>query len=90
MIILDIIIRFFRDVLDGPLYIILVVICLFLIIICIGNLLQNKKGKKQSDLSNNESLNKKMDYTTGVDYTNTIIQDDSNNYSDNVYSKNQK
>lgn len=47
---MDFIIGFFRDVLDGPLYIIVTIICIILICSCIGYLAEqsiNKKKKKQ-------------------------------------------
>lgn len=47
---MDLIIGFFRDVLDGPLYIIVTIICVILICSCIGYLAEqslNKKKKKK-------------------------------------------
>ena len=45
---MDIIIRFFRDVLDGPLYIVVAIICIILICSCIGYLAETSLNKKKA------------------------------------------
>lgn len=51
MVLVDIVIEFFRDTLDGPLYIVWVIICVVLIFACIGYLadkgIKNKKEKEK-------------------------------------------
>lgn len=44
---MDFIITFFRDILDGPIYIIVTVICSILICACIGYLAEKKQKKRQ-------------------------------------------
>ena len=59
---MDIVIEFFRDTLDGPFYIVWVVVCVILIFACIGYLaekgIKNKKEKEKyatvSDTNNTE------------------------------------
>ena len=41
-------IRFFRDVLDGPLYLVLVVVCIILIMAIIGFIMERKKLEKEA------------------------------------------
>ena len=66
---MDYIITFFRDILDGPLYIVVVIVCAILICSCIGYLgeqyLNKKKAKDEfeathaevaPDSSSNETL----------------------------------
>lgn len=45
---MDFIITFFRDILDGPLYIIVTVICSILICACIGYLAEKRQKKRQA------------------------------------------
>ncbi|MDD6223705.1 MAG: hypothetical protein PUB18_01740, partial [bacterium] len=49
-------IKFFRDVLDGPVYIIIVVISVILIIGIIGFIWEKKKGNKKSKIQNTISV----------------------------------
>lgn len=92
MICLNIIISFFRDILDGPLYVIMVIVFLFVIVVCLLSLIANIKKithKEENTISIENTNTTKIDYSTGVDYTNTIISVDSENkssYSGDVYS----
>lgn len=52
---MDLIIGFFRDVLDGPLYIIIAVICGILICSCIGYLAEQSLNKKKKEQEYNET-----------------------------------
>ena len=76
---MDIVIEFFRDTLDGPFYIVWVVVCVILIFACIGYLaekgIKNKKEKEKyatvSETNNTEVVQEAVvsDGTTQVTST---------------------
>lgn len=55
MILVDFVINFFRDTLDGPVYVIVSVLCGILICSCIGYLGEQYLKKKESEKEFNET-----------------------------------
>lgn len=87
------IIKFFRDILDGPLYIVMSFICFVLLVICTLYLFRDKWKKKATEeveaVDFSSQGNIMGSYTTGTQID-AIIQNDTNSYSKNVYSDDKK
>ena len=77
---MDFIIVFFRDILDGPLYIVIAVVCIILICSCIGYLAEKSlnKRKKQQEY---ESSHARVSSDSNVDNS---ISMESNSETRNV------
>ena len=64
---MDLIIHFFRDILDGPLYWIFVVICVLLILILLGYILDrtNKNKLEAEQIANAPTPSGKIEFEIG-------------------------
>lgn len=80
---MDFIITFFRDILDGPLYIVVTVISVILICSCIGYLaevsLNKKKAKKQYEASYASIDNVNQSQEVPINNLDSVTTTDSNN-----------
>lgn len=87
---MDIIITFFRDVLDGPLYIVVVIINLILICAGIGYFAeksQNKKLEKEKFNDNYVSIsNSVMQNNTSINNVNSVVSNNVNNITTPISS----
>lgn len=85
---MNFIIAFFRDVLDGPLYIVVVVLCSILICSCIGYLGEQYLNKKKSNQIGNavdEELNSSTPVNQGnINQTIDSISTDANDINSNI------
>ena len=89
---MDIVIEFFRDTLDGPFYIVWVVILVILIFACIGYLaekgINNKKEKEKyatvSNTSNKEAVQDVVANEPVADLNNATTQVDSTSNSPSI------
>ena len=89
---MDIVIEFFRDTLDGPFYIVWVVLLVILIFACIGYLaekgINNKKEKEKyatvSNTSNKEAVQDVVANEPVADLNNATTQVDSTSNSPSV------
>ena len=87
---MNLIIGFFRDVLDGPLYIIVTVICVILICSCIGYLAEqslNKKKQKQEYEETHATVSSEETPQQQVN-TQSVNQTTNNTNSTNVIDQN--
>lgn len=69
---MEFVITFFRDVLDGPLYIVVSIICGILFCSCIGYLAENYYNKKRK---NAEYMNTHADVSKAVGNSSDVISD---------------
>ena len=85
---MEFIITFFRDILDGPIYIVVAIICVILICSCIGYLAEtslNKKKAKQEYDETHADLSANQEITTPVsDAIEQSIPSDISNEANNV------
>lgn len=79
---MDFVITFFRDILDGPIYIIVAIISGILICSCIGYLaevsINKKKAKEQYDNEHYQETNNSYDNSAVSMKTKTIVSDATN------------
>ena len=71
---MDFVVVFFRDILDGPLYIVVVIINSILICACLGYLADNYLKRKQAEEDYNNTYTSVTNSTAGISVPTTNTQ----------------